>query len=400
MHFLIISQVFYPDSTAVAQLLHDFGKFMLGKGHRVTVICSKHTYEQSALKLKKNDEVDGIQILRLNHSNFGKKTILGRVLDFLTFNLAVFFKLFSVKKKDYDAIIGMTTPPLLPFICLLFSKRKKIPFYYWAMDLQPELAIYSNLIKEHSIQARLLSFFSNFAFKHSDKIIALDDDMKRYIQSRTKASIEVVPPWSLVPLKAPIKREDNAFRKTHGLDNNIVIMYSGNHSFIHPLSCLLDAAKLLKEESRFKFLFVGEGVQKKEIAAFKEKHQLANILLLPFEPLEKIHISLSAADYQVVTMGNNFIGYTHPNKIYGAMYSGRKIIYTGPKNSFIYTLLQDCPTNISLSHNDGKALSEQLLADSADINAVLEQGNSNLNYAKNNFDPDKIKAKLYNFLMD
>ena len=116
-------------------------------------------------------------------------------------------------------------------------------------------------------------------------------------------------------------------------------MYSGNHSYVHPLDTLLESAKILKDNSKFLFVFIGEGVRKKDVSNFIKKNKLNNILQLPFQPRSNIHISLSSADIQVVIMGNNLVGYTHPNKIYGGLYIGRTILYIGPKSLILQIYL-------------------------------------------------------------
>jgi hypothetical protein len=53
--------------------------------------------------------------------------------------------------------------------------------------------------------------------------------------------------------------ERERFRKAHGLDGKFVVMYSGNHSPCHPLTTLLEAARLLEPRRDIAFCFVGGG---------------------------------------------------------------------------------------------------------------------------------------------
>jgi glycosyltransferase involved in cell wall biosynthesis len=120
----------------------------------------------------------------------------------------------------------------------------------------------------------------------------------------------------------------NSFRIENHFGDKIVIMFSGNHSYVHQLDTLLEAAKLLKDNSIFLFVFVGGGVRKKDVTEFKAMHRLKNIVQLPFQPRENIHNSLGSSDIQVVILGNGLVGYTHPNKVYGAMYLGKPMLQT------------------------------------------------------------------------
>ncbi len=122
---------------------------------------------------------------------------------------------------------------------------------------------------------------------------------------------------------------ENPFRIENNFGDKIVVMYSGNHAYVHPLDTLLNVAKQLKNDKRFLFVFVGGGVRKKDVTDYKSLHHLQNIIQLPFQPRENIHNSLGSSDIQVVIMGENQVGFTHPNKIYGAMFVGKPILYIG-----------------------------------------------------------------------
>lgn len=63
---------------------------------------------------------------------------------------------------------------------------------------------------------------------------------------------------------------------------------------------------------------IGGGNGKKEVDD-KIAAGARNILSLPYQPLEEIKFSLSAADVHVVSMGDDMVGIVHPCKVYGAM---------------------------------------------------------------------------------
>jgi glycosyltransferase involved in cell wall biosynthesis len=110
-------------------------------------------------------------------------------------------------------------------------------------------------------------------------------------------------------------------------------MYSGNHSAASPNTTLLQAALRLRDEPRFLFMFVGGGSGKREVDEAIAAERPANIVSLPYQPLERIKYSLSAADLHVITLGSDMPGIIHPCKIYGAMSIGRPILLIGPRRS-------------------------------------------------------------------
>jgi colanic acid biosynthesis glycosyl transferase WcaI len=397
MNILIISQVFWPDSTAVSQVMTDLAEELSHRGHRVNVISSRLAYENPKNRFMARETHRGVNIRRTWQTSFGKKTKVGRVLDFATFNMSLFFHLVFIRKNDYDFILGSTVPPLSSFFGVFIARTKKIPFGFWAMDLQPELAIVAGYLKKESRRAKLLAAMGDHILKNTDLIIALDRFMAEHIQQRVPRPLRIrtLPVWPVMSEIYDGPRMDNPFRRRNNFGDRLVVMYSGNMSVMHPLDSLLQAASKLREEDRFLFVFIGGGVQKNDIARFKDENRLTNILMLPLQRRDQIHFSLGAADLHVVALGNGCVGLTHPNKIYGAMFIGRPILYIGPRPSHVTDILDQCPGNLSVAHGQPDEIVIQLNAfarQSEAERAVV--GRNNRDYAVKNFFPDQLKDAL------
>jgi colanic acid biosynthesis glycosyl transferase WcaI len=140
---------------------------------------------------------------------------------------------------------------------------------------------------------------------------------------------------------------------------------------------------------------IGGGVRLKEVLECKEKYNLQNVITLPYQPRENIHVSLGSADIQVVSLGDNCTGFTHPNKIYGSMFIGKPILYIGPTDSHISEILDKCEGNISIKHGDVELLVEML--DKFSINSTENKqliGENNKNFAHKYFHPTKLINKM------
>ena len=397
MKVLLITQVFYPDTVSVSQHLTDLAKKLVEDGHEVTVYTSCYPYEEKTHRYSKAEYFQGIKIERLRQSSFGKKSTFTRLFDFFTFYFSISIKLLLINRKKFDLIVGTTVPPLLSFVGVIASKLKGLNFHFWVMDLQPELSISSGLIKKDSILAKFFTRLGNYIIRNSAIVISLDRFMTQYLYSRgaKKGSVKTIAVWPVMEESYKGSRMSNPFRIENDFGDRVVIMYSGNHAFVHQLDTLLEAALILKENSRFLFVFVGGGVRKKEVTEFKIGHNLENIVQLPFQPRENIHNSLGSSDIQVVILGNGQVGYTHPNKVYGAMYIGKPILYIGPTESHVADLLNDLKGNISVQHGESMILANKIealfLKSWDEINCI---GENNLTYAKINFHPDVLKQKM------
>jgi hypothetical protein len=70
MKFLVISQVFWPDTVSTAQHLFDLAEELIEEGHSVTVYCSRFAYENSKIKFPLSENYKEIQIRRINNTGF------------------------------------------------------------------------------------------------------------------------------------------------------------------------------------------------------------------------------------------------------------------------------------------------------------------------------------------
>ncbi|MDX1909086.1 MAG: glycosyltransferase family 4 protein [Bacteroidia bacterium] len=392
MKILVLSRLYWPDTVAVAQHLGDYTFALAEAGHSVTVLTSTHAYEDPKITWAEQETHQGVEIIRIDHQAADKSSRLKRILDFAWFNLLIFWKALTIKGK-YEVILGLTNPPLLSLFGVIIARLRGSKFCYWTMDLQPELAIEAGYIKARSLTALGLTWMGNLIFRQSNAIIALDTYMRDHIVRRggRPDRIAVLPPWPVMAQVYEGARMDNTFRLQQGFGDKIVIMYSGNHAVVHPLDTLLAAALHLRDDPRFLFVFIGGGVRKQDVTQFKAQHHLDNILQLPYQPRDVIHLSLGSADLQVVIMGDGHVGYTHPNKIYGAMYIGKPILYIGPRPSHIDDILTVCPGNISVQHGDGIALRDALLEFATAHESVwTEIGRQNRIYAHRNFEPQNL----------
>jgi len=185
-------------------------------------------------------------------------------------------------------------------------------------------------------------------------VVVLDRYMAERVkrQYRVHGRMEVLAPWPHELAFDEAAAGANPFRAEHQLDGRFVVMYSGNHSPASPVATLLQAALRLRDDPRLVFLFIGGGLGKREVDEAIAAQRPANIISLPYQPLERIKYSLSAADLHVVTLGNDMVGIIHPCKIYGAMAAGRPVLVIGPRPSHASDLVERHEIGWRANHGD------------------------------------------------
>lgn len=337
MKILLLNQVFYPDVVATAQHLSDLAVALAERGHQVTAVSSQQAYEHPETIFPSRETWKGVRILRVFSTRFGKGAKWRRAADFASFLLFSCFRLLFLPR--HDAVVVLTTPPLISVLGAWRAKLWRARFIYWVMDFNPDEAIAAGWLRADSFAAKILERLSRFSLREADAVIALDRFMLDRILAKQIATekVTVIPPWPQdreVQFDA-VGRE--AFRTAHGLNGKFVIMYSGNHSPVHPLDTIMEAAELLGDEKGIVFCFVGGGSEFARIRKWAVTRQ--NAICLPYQPLNKLSASLSAADAHAVVMGDAMKGLVHPCKIYNILSVGAPVIYVGPEPSHVTEIL-------------------------------------------------------------
>jgi len=341
LKILLLNQAFYPDVVSTAQHLSELATELAARGHQVTVVTGRRAYDQPEKLFPAQETWRGIQIFRIFSTRFGKKAKWRRAADFASFIFLCCAKLTFLRR--HDVVVALTTPPLISFIGAWRAKLWRADFVYWVMDMNPDEAIAAGWLREDSFVGKMLERMSRFSLRRANWIIALDRFMRLRIMSKgiVPEKITVLPPWSQdndVHFDA-VGREQ--FRKAHGLHDKFVVMYSGNHSPVHPLGTLMQAAERFQGDRSIAFCFIGGGSEFKHVQRWMEAGKRANVLCLPYQPLNQLAASLSAADAHVVVMGDAMLGLVHPCKIYNILAVGAPVIYIGPTPSHVTEIL-DC----------------------------------------------------------
>lgn len=365
MKILLLNQCFYPDVASTAQHLTDLAVELASNGHLVTVIASDRGYDNTANRFPRRETWKGIRIIRIPSLAFGKSSKGRRALNFASFLSVCALRLLLAPR--FDVVVALTSPPLISVLGSLFVLVRGGRFLFWVMDLNPDEAIAAGWLKEKSLTAKALLRFLGFSLRHAERIIVLDRFMKQRIIDKgiPEEKLAVIPPWSHTDLVVYDPGGRAAFRAAHDLSDKYVVMYSGNHSPCHSLDTLLRVARKLADRSNIAFCFVGGGSEYDKVKAYAQQNKLSNIICLPYQPLNELAMSLSAADLHVVVMGDSFTGIVHPCKIYNILEIGSPVLYVGPTTSHVVDViskLEDQDLVCSARHGDVDTVADYIVS--------------------------------------
>ena len=290
MTFLLLNQTFYPDVMATGQYLTEVALRLVERGHQVTVVTSRRAYDHPETQFPKTETWRGIRIYRVGSTGFGKGAKWRRAADFASFLVALLLAagLAAAARRrggvDHAAADLLHRRLARPVLASLF--------FYWVMDFNPDEAIAAGWLRAGSLAARLLEGMSRFSLRQAKKVIALDRFMRDRIVAKgiPPEKVAVIPPWSHDTEVRFDPEGRERFRKAHGLDGKFVVMYSGNHSPVHPLDTLLAAAGQLASDPDIVFCFVGGGSEWRKIkekAESRKQNTHTNVEMLKTEKLKE-----------------------------------------------------------------------------------------------------------------
>ena len=349
---LLVSQVYIPDPASVGQHIADVAEQMVSKGWEVSALTSNRGYDEPQLKFASREVLNGVKVSRLSFSSLGKKSIFHRLLGQAFFCVQSFLRAMTASRPD--VILVTTSPPMGGMVGLLAGRLRGIPIVFWVMDLNPDQAIAQGIVSEKSVAARLFNLLNRSLLRQSAAVIALDRFMAGRLQQKVclDGKLHVMPPWPMESYLGRVEHEDNPFRKKHELEGKFVFMYSGNHSVVHPLETFLEVSRAVRDDAQFKFVFVGGGKGKAAVDEMIERESPSNLISLPYQPLEEIKYSLSAADVHLVSMGEVMVGCVHPCKFYGAMALEKPVLFLGPEESHIGDILKEYSMGWQIEHGE------------------------------------------------
>lgn len=331
MKLLFVNQYYWPDLAATSQMLTDLCEHMAKQGHQVHVLCSRGHCDHGtnlAIDTPPYEHHHGVHIHRVAATGFGKANIPGRLMDYASFHALVGLRTLLAAGR-YDAIVTLTTPPLIGIYATIVRTISlgRTRHVCWVMDLHPDCEFELGVFSRRNPIAQLLNWLNGLHFRKANRCVALGPHMARRLHDKgvDPRRIDIIPVWGhdLDPSPATPFGPDHA---------TFTVMYSGNAGLAHNFDAVCETARLLRDDGRFVFQFVGGGRRMTEVQAFARKHQLLNIRLGGYVPREHLARSLRQANVHLITLRDGMAGIAVPCKLYGIMAAARPAIFIGPEH--------------------------------------------------------------------
>ena len=374
MKIIFLNRYFYPDHSATSQLLSDLAFHMAKTGTSVYVITSRQTYDDPDSLLPGKDSVQGVGVIRVWTTRFGRRSLPGRTLDYLTFYLSAACSLF-VLLTHRDIVVAKTDPPLISVVAAIVAKIRGARLINWTQDLFPEVAGALGVGGINGLEG-LLRSVRNWSLRTASKNVVIGDGMANKLTEEgiQPGAIQVIHNWADGRAIQPVDREKNDLRREWRLEGMFVVGYSGNIGRAHEFDTILDAAEQLRSAKNIMFLFIGGGAQRNRIEEEARRRGLGNIMFKPYQPREQLSLSLSVPDVHLISLQPALEGLIVPSKFYGIAAAGRPTIYVGDREGEIPKILRETGSGCTVSVGDSAELGNRILDMFRNNNETLSMG--------------------------
>ena len=314
-----------------------------------------------------------LKIIRMRLYREGRNPIL-RAIRYVLMN-AMF--LLKAVHMSADMIFVQSTPPTQGAMAAVIKKLKKIPFVYNLQDVFPDSMVNAGMTKQGSLIWKIGRHVENFTYRNADKIIVISENMRQLLLEKgvAKDKIEVVYNWVETEKVFPISRKDHYLFDEYGLDRDgFYVVYAGNLGQVQNIDVILDAARLLEENSAIKFIIFGQGVLQEEYRIRIEREKRPNISIHDLLPYEKASYVYSLGNVGIVSCKKGYGGSVMPSKTCSIMAAGSAVVASFDEHTDLQEIIEDNKIGKFCRAGDAKLLAEAITELYEDIDSCAAMG--------------------------
>ncbi len=304
LRVLFLTDNFPPEVNAPATRTFEHCREWVRAGAEVTVVTGAPNFPQGRVHagyrnwLWQREDMEGIRVIRVWTYITANEGFAKRILDYLSFALMGSLAAFFIQTD----IIVATSPQFFTALggwWAAFWKRKK-----WVMevrDLWPESIRAVGAMRGEGRAFRWLERLEIFLYRQAARVVVVTDSFQENLVGRgiTPQKVTVVKNGALLDRYQPCSK-DPALVAALGLEGKFVVTYLGTHGMAHGLDFVLRCARNLPPAIHL--LLVGDGAERDNLLAFKEKENLRNVTLLPSVPKSEVLRYIALSDVTLVNL--------------------------------------------------------------------------------------------------
>ena len=303
----------------------------------------------------------------------------------------------AIIKAGPDALILGTTPNDVLDV-LRVRLPPQLAVIWWVQDIY-SLGIQSVLNRRLPFAGDLVGAIyrgkeRRFA-RRADHVVSITPDFIPFLERLGVApeKITVIENWASPVEIAPRPRE-NAWKAGHGLAGRKLVLYSGTLGLKHNPAILADLAQHFAGNADVAVVAVTQGLGADFLKTERDKRELRNLVVLPWQPYEQLSDMLSSAEILTAIIEPDAGQFSVPSKVLSCFCAGRPVVAAMPHTNLAARLIQRAEAGFVVPPGDGAAFInevDRLLDDPAAADRLGAQGRR---YAETHFDIAAIARRF------
>lgn len=399
MRIAILTQYFDPEpAIKLTALVHR----LVADGHRVEVLTSLPNLPHGRLYkgyrfagICRDDRL-GATVFRTFVWPYRGRTMWKRIVHMASFTLSA--ALYSGRLRDFDLLYVYHPPLTISIPAYLLTLRRRVPMLYDVQDLWPEAGLAAGAIRPGFLYW-LMTKWARIIYDRADHLTVLAPEFKAGLVDAgiSPAKVSVIPNWTDESCFEP--KPAAGVRARFGLpEEPFVVMYAGNFGSSHGVDVILEAARLLRDDSRILFALSGSGAEYGSAVERCKQLGLDNVKFLGyFEHRSDLPWLYACADLMIVHLLRSPAGAVSvPSRIVSFMACARPILACcegAPRN-----LVENAGCGIMCEPESPTAMVEAILRAAKDKGALERMGDSGRQFYLNNLSQARTLDRLSSLL--
>lgn len=375
-------------------------KRFVAAGHEVHMITSLRTNDVKS-KGWFEEKIDGINVhwLPLPYSN--KMGFSERIKAFFSFAIAAGKKSVQI---GGDVVFATSTPLTIALPGIFAAKRLKVPMVFEVRDLWPELPIAIGALK-NPIAIKAARWLERFAYRHSDRIVALSPGMATGVVNSgyPEEKVSIIPNSCDIDLFSVSPDLGHSFLDEHPyLKGGPLVVYTGTLGVINGVGYFAEIAKeVFHRDPSIRFLIAGDG---KEVDLVRKRASELGVLDKNFWMMPSLVKADVPALLSAATVASSLfvdlpeMWHNSANKFFDALAAGKPVMINC--QGWQADIVREEGIGIVVPPNDPEMAANLLIDFINDKGRIKEASKAASRLARSRFARDKLAMLLLNVLRE
>lgn len=399
MHILYLHQYFRTRSDIGGTRSYEFARYMVDRGHRVTMVTAQDGPTWDEPDYIRRREVDGIEVVevRAGYADAVEATKFAYRKRIAAFAAFAGRSSMAVRRLPRpDLVFATSTPLTIGIPGMVASRKHGVPLVFEVRDLWPEAPIQMGALR-NPVSIAVARKLEHTIYRSSAHVVALSPGMRDGVVAAGVAPerVSVIPNASDLQLFTP-EVDGSEFRRKWGVGDRLVCTYFGTMGEANDLTQVVGAARILQEQGNRDVVFVlhGDGKRRQALEASCRDQGLQNVVFSdPIRDKSAVARIAAASDVCMTIYKNVPVLYTcSPNKLFDTFSAGRAAIVNSP--GWLKSLVEENEAGVYVREGDAAHLADRAAYLAANRDLVARYGANARALAERLFDRSKLAGQL------